>query len=691
MNDIKKYSYDKIFLTAFTWLITLMFFFGNISPAIAKPDLQNELLDKNHLGGQESSQDFATTDIESSAAHEDSVFTTETLIDKEQLHFFSLTMPQLENRERNVIVYLPSDYQTGNNSYPVIYVLDAQNLFVQSSFSPEDRILNEALFQFYIRDFDGEVIVVGIESDPIHFWDEYSPWVNQNMYMWMDPYEANQVEGGEGEAFLDFMEQTLKPVIDERYRTLTDRENTSIAGSKMGGLLSIYAGLTRPEVYSNVMAMSPSIWFAESGGIWLSNNRLIKYIEQKGTPVNVKFFLDVAKEDRTTDLVVRPVVSNVAGDQITFSQAYLEGTQSVVNRLVEIGLPLSSLFGGLANPTEWTDKVIDNPNTISAESTYLSFLPMIMEPDTTFEGCPDSGSCLITFSMNMSPYLNRTRDVTVYLPPNYNSGEYYPVMYHTDAQHIFGTQIAPAIIDDVDWKMDEILDSYYYNTGKGIIAVGVWYDYDYPWSEYTITPNRNMDHWVNGASQLTTHEGGGMINFIRYVLKPEIDSRFHTLTDREHTAIGGGSRHALLGLYAGLLAPETFSRVMSFSPAIWIAESNNEAHVPIPGLTTWYAENGLDLWLKNHQAPTNVKYFIYVGGNEVSGLHLPYVEKATDPGKQISIQYAYESGYVRATGALSKEGIPDINLSFIYNKVGTHLPKVWRSYLIPDMLPFFGY
>ena len=200
-----------------------------------------------------------------------------------------------------------------------------------------------------------------------------------------------------------------------------------------------------------------------------------------------------------------------------------------------------------------------------------------------------------------------------------------------------------------------------------------------------------MDHWVNGASQLITPEGGGMINFIRYVLKPEIDSRFHTLTDREHTAIGGGSRHALLGLYAGLLAPETFSRVMSFSPAIWIAESNNEAHVPIPGLTTWYAENGLDLWLTNHQAPTNVKYFIYVGGNEVSGLHLPYVEKATDPGKQISIQYAYESGYVRATGALSKEGIPDRNLSFIYNKVCTHLPKVWRAYWIPYMLPFFGY
>lgn len=695
MNNIKKNSYDKIFRTVFTWLITLILFFGNNAPTFANSVSEPRRADENNPGVQEFPseffEDFPTTDLESDAVYEDALSSAETLIDKERLNFFSLAMPQLESRERNVIVYLPSDYQTGNKSYPVVYVLNAQNLFVQSSFSPEDRILNEALFQFYTQDFDGEAIVVGIESNPIHFWDEYSPWVNQNMYLWMDPYDANQVEGGKGDAFLDFMEQTLKPVIDERYRTLADREDTSIAGSRMGGLLSVYAGLTRSEIYSNVIAMSPAVWFAESGGRWLSNNRLIKFIERKGVPANVKFYLDVAKEDRITELVIRPAVVNSTGERISFSQAYLEGVQSAVNQLVRKGLPILNLTAGLENPTEWTDKVIENPSAISGESAYLSYLPMIMEPDSTFEGCPDSNSCLITFSMNMSPYLNRTRDVTVYLPPNYNSGEYYPVMYHTDAQHIFGTQIAPAIIDDVDWKMDEILDSYYYNTGKGIIAVGVWYDYDYPWSEYTITPNRNMDHWVNGASQLTTHEGGGMINFIRYVLKPEIDSRFHTLTDREHTAIGGGSRHALLGLYAGLLAPETFSRVMSFSPAIWIAESNNEAHVPIPELTTWYAENGLDLWLKNHQAPTNVKYFIYVGGNEVSGLHLPYVEKEPGSGDQISIQYAYESGYVRATGALSKEGIPDINLSLIYNKVGTHLPKVWRAYLIPYMLPFFGY
>lgn len=702
MNNIKKKSYDKIFRTVFIWLITLILFFGNNAPTFANPVSEPRRTDENNPGVQEFPpeifEDFPTTDLGINAVNEEALTSAETLIDKERLHFFSLTMLQLENRERNIIVYLPPDYETGNNSYPVIYALDAQGLFIQASFSPEDRILNEALFHFYTQDFDGEAIIVGIESDPIHLWDEYSPWVNRNMYLWVDPYEANQVEGGEGDAFLDFMEQTLKPVIDERYRTLPDRENTSIAGSKMGGLLSIYAGLTRPEIYSNVMAMSPAVWFAESGGRWLSNNRLIKLIKQKGIPVNFKFFLDVAKEDRTTDLVIRPVVSNVNGDQITFSQAYLEGIQSVVNQLVWKGFSTSNLIGGLENPTEWTDKMIENPSAILGESAYLSYLPMIMEPDTTFEGCPDSNSCLITFSMDMSPYLNRTRNITVYLPPGYNSGTYYPVIYLLDEQHIFGAQTpsdTPITIDDsVDWTMDEKLDSYYSDYGRGVIAVGIWFDTDYPWSEYTITPNPNMDHWWSRESKLMDPEGGGMINFIRYVLKPEIDSRFNTLSDRDHTAIGGGSRCALLALYAGLLAPETFSRVMAMSPAVWIAESKYEDYVAYPELTTWrtcpkstYC-NGLEYWFKNNQAPTNVKYFLYIGTSEQSGYLEPFVKFANDPdNEKIRIEYAYVDGARMVKNALISDGVQSI--SYIENPGGTHYPSVWRNYIIPNVLPFF--
>ncbi len=954
MHNSKSFFDKKVGKTAFTWLISVVFIFANFAPVFANSVSPLELLDENNPGAQEFAEenieDLPTIDIESTSAFEDALNSRGTLINKDQLHLFSLAMPQLENRERNVIVYLPSDYQTGNKSYPVIYVLDAQSLFIQSSFSPEDRILNEALYQFYTREHGREAIIVGIESDPIHIWDEYGPWVNQNMYLWMDPYEANQVEGGEGDAFLDFMEQTLKPAIDERYRTLTDRENTSIGGYKMGGLLSVYAGLTRSEVYSHVIAISPAVWFAESGQEWLSGNHLLIMIDRDGVPDDVIFSLDVDSEDRVTQLVERPVILDSEGVKIAFPQAYVEGTQALVDGLLRRGLTASGIIGGIDNETEWTKTAIEDTSVILAGGNFFTYLPSIMKPapippqitststvtftkssassftittsgypvptisisgtlpagitftdnhngtaklsgtptatgtytltitaqngvvpnatqtftlkviasplitsassatftkssassftittsgypvptisisgtlpagitftdnhngtaklagtptatgtytltitaqngvtpnatqtftlkvvtaplitsasSTTFikssassftittsgypvptisisgtlpagvsfkddgngtariygttnttgtynltitaqngvspnatqsftikviEGCPDSNSCLITFSMSMSPYLDRTRNVTVYLPPNYNPGESYPVIYVLDAQHMFGDPIAhPADLDD--WKMDEKLDSYYASYGRGIIAIGIWFDYDHPWTEYTLSANLNMDHWVNGASQLTTPEGGGMINFIRYVLKPQIDSRFSTLTDRNNTAIGGGSRCALLALNAGLHAPETFSKVMSFSPAVWVAEGG--ARVALPGLTTWFSNNGLQKWFTLYQAPTNVKYFLYIGTNEQTGIINPYVQKEDVPGVQISIQYAYDSGYVRVRGALITEGIPKSNLYFIRNVGGTHHPSVWRNYIIPNVLPFFGY
>ena len=866
MNNIKRIFDKKISKTAFTWLITFILVFCNFAPALANTVLPIELQDENNPGTpgfeHEILEDSYATDLQGETAYEDAVNSSETLINKHRLHFFSLEMPQLENRERNVIVYLPSDYQTGENSYPVVYVLDAQSLFIQAGFSPEDRILKESLFQFYMRAFDREVIIVGIEADPIHFWDEYSPWVNQNMYLWMDPYEANLVEGGEGEAFLDFITQTLKPTIDKRYRTLTNAENTSIGGYKMGGLLSVYAGLTRSDIFSNVMAMSPAVWFAESGQEWLSGNHLLIWIDRNGAPEVVTFFLDVDSEDRITDLYERPAILNSQGSKISFPQAYVEGIQALVNGLLRRGKTASRIIGGIDNGTEWTKSVIVETSALLTGGNIFTYLPLIMKPalispqitsassatftkssassftittsgypvptisisgslpagitftdnhngtavlagtptetgtytltitaqngvapnatqtftlnviasplitsasSATFtkssassftittsgypvptisisgslpagvsfmdngngtatiygttnttgtynltitaqngvapnatqsftikvvEGCPGSGSCIITFSISMSPYLNRTRNISVYLPPNYNSGESYPVIYLMDAQHMFGEPIAhPA--NSEDWRMDEKLDGYYNSNGRGIIAVGIWFDYNHPWTEYTLSANLNMDHWVSGASQLTTPEGAGMINFIRYALKPEINSRFRTLTDRNNTAIGGGSRTALLALNAGLHAPETFSRVMSFSPAVWIAEGG--ARVALPGLTTWYSDNGLGNWLARYQAPLNVKYFIYIGTNEQSGIPYPYVQKVDVPGVQISIQYAYDSGYVRITGALAADGVPSANLRFIRNEGGTHHASVWRNYIIPSVLPFFGY
>jgi len=157
-------------------------------------------------------------------------------------------IPQL-NRNRRIWLYLPPDYQTTTKKYPVLYMHDGQNLFdVNTSFSGEwevDESLNE-LFQ----NGDYGCIVVGIDNGGVYRLDEYSPWVNP------------QYGGGQGDDYVDFMVNTLKPYIDANYRTLPGRQTTGTMGSSMGGLISMYAFSERQDVFSKAGIFSPAFWFA---------------------------------------------------------------------------------------------------------------------------------------------------------------------------------------------------------------------------------------------------------------------------------------------------------------------------------------------------------------------------------------------------------------------------------------------
>ncbi|MEP6834562.1 MAG: alpha/beta hydrolase-fold protein, partial [Gemmatimonas sp.] len=84
-------------------------------------------------------------------------------------------------------------------------------------------------------------IVVAIDSGGSHRMDEYNPW----------KHATTRLGGGEGERYVEFLARNLKPYIDARFRTRTDAKNTTIAGSSMGGLISLYASLTRPNVFGN--------------------------------------------------------------------------------------------------------------------------------------------------------------------------------------------------------------------------------------------------------------------------------------------------------------------------------------------------------------------------------------------------------------------------------------------------------
>lgn len=157
-------------------------------------------------------------------------------------------MPQLD-RNRKVWLYLPPDYETSTKNYPVIYMHDGQNVFdAETAFAGEwevDETLN-ALFE----QGDHGAIVVAVDNGVDLRLDEYSPWANP------------EYGGGDGEAYIQFIAETLKPYIDENFRTLPEAEHTALIGSSMGGLISTYGGIEEAETFGKIGAFSPSYWFA---------------------------------------------------------------------------------------------------------------------------------------------------------------------------------------------------------------------------------------------------------------------------------------------------------------------------------------------------------------------------------------------------------------------------------------------
>lgn len=160
-------------------------------------------------------------------------------------------MPQL-GRSRRIWVYLPPNYtQDTTRRFSVIYMHDGQNLFDRAtSFSGEwqvDESLN-TLFQ----QGDRGCIVVGIDNGGNNRIGELTPWRNA------------QYGGGEGNLYARFVVETLKPYIDANFRTKSDRLNTAVAGSSLGGLESMYMAVEYPQVFSKAGIFSPSFWYSDS-------------------------------------------------------------------------------------------------------------------------------------------------------------------------------------------------------------------------------------------------------------------------------------------------------------------------------------------------------------------------------------------------------------------------------------------
>ena len=145
-------------------------------------------------------------------------------------------------RTRRIWIYLPINYFDTDKHYPVIYMHDGQNLFDETTAMDEEWCIDEGL-----NSMGAECIIVGIDNSE----------KRMNEYNFFDHEEYGE---GEGHQYIQFIANNLKPYIDANFRTLPEREFTFMAGSSMGGLISLFGTVAYAETFGGAGVFSPAIW-----------------------------------------------------------------------------------------------------------------------------------------------------------------------------------------------------------------------------------------------------------------------------------------------------------------------------------------------------------------------------------------------------------------------------------------------
>jgi enterochelin esterase-like enzyme len=186
----------------------------------------------------------------------------------------NLATPDGKVGSRDVYVYLPPGYgANANERYPVVYLHDGQNCWDDPS-EPFGHggwsinlIADELIASKTIKPF----IAVGIANTPDRL-KEYGP--------------DDDILSADSHAYLQFIIKTVKPLIDEKYRTRSGPQDTALMGSSMGGAISFQGALLMPEVFGSAACLSTAFLFKDS-----HDKGYAELVEQRGKQP-VRLYLD---------------------------------------------------------------------------------------------------------------------------------------------------------------------------------------------------------------------------------------------------------------------------------------------------------------------------------------------------------------------------------------------------------------
>lgn len=528
-------------------------------------------------------------------------------------------IPQL-NTTRKIQVYLPPKYDSSKKSYPVLYIHDGQNVFDKAtSYSGEwevDETLNK-LHQTHGLD----VIVVSIDNSEKRM-QEYTAW------------EHEKYDAPKGKEYIDFIAKTLKPAIDQKYRTKKEAKNTAIMGSSMGGLISHYAAFQYPNVFGKAGIFSPSFWFSDE---------IISF---------TKWRLAKAKNSKIYYLMGEKEGGNMVIDM-----------QKIIHTIKTNGFPetnIASKFSpnGTHSEAFWRAELKEALLWLFAED--VKFQPSDKPVAKEVKTAKLAAGKLMRVVDFPSEYI-RPRNVDVWLPENYSSDKKYSVLYMHDGQMLYD---ASTTWNKQEWKVDEVATKLM-REGKvqDFIVVSPWNIAEIRWQDYF--PQKAFDY-LNADVQKKFREEAEQNNFslqfnsdnyLKFLVeevKPYIDATYSVKTDRAHTFVAGSSMGGLISMYATCEYPEIFGAAACISTH-WVGVMPMEDN-PIPD--TFFA------YMSDHVPSPKTHRFYFDYGTETLDQHYP--------------QYA-----PKVNAIFKKKGYRDGSINFLNRKFegANHSENSWQKRL----------
>ncbi|MFF2885728.1 alpha/beta hydrolase [Paenibacillus sp. NPDC057967] len=434
---------------------------------------------------------------------------------------------RIEALGRELLIYLPPSYhREPNRRFPVAYVQDGGELFEMVSNQLDHLAAQEKL---------EEILFVGVK--PHNRNEEYTPWPAPPLLDSYPPF------GGKGRQYVDELADRLKPYIDERYRTKPEAEHTAIIGGSFGGLISLFAGYWRPDVFGRLGILSASFWF----------EGVMSFVkEQPALPDSLRVYMSVGDCEGIYK-------SNIQRNMVPYS---VEASELFLQK----GFPAEQLRFELREGGTHDSLYMSEHLLRSLSWLFPVHVEQAAKPSVTFESEESTEEYSIPGTRRFAIRSRKTgREYHIFLwqPKTAPPEEGYSVLYSLDGNATFGTLAeAMRLQGRKPHGMEpQVIVAIGYDSEEPIVSGPRFYDYTIPasLSELPARPDGSVWPEVGGAEAFA--------DFIEDELMPVIEGMVRI--NRKRQTLFGHSLGGFFALHMLFSRPGSYQGYIAGSPSIW--------------------------------------------------------------------------------------------------------------------------